>query len=600
MTGQTEVTPPKSDAARERESDASEHFREGLGSVPGIVTAQSHAPHLVEADHVLSAVILSRGLLSTVQRESIRLAVAVAHENQYEMALSTRAIVRAGLEPDRMRRFIFDYQEAGLSPLDVTLLDFVLTLARHPTRIAFEDVEELRRSGIDDERIVEVAHLTALANYHCVKATGLGLTPEVEPPWIPPSSMRRTCFRAPAAREGATGERRPFVDAPELSAEAFPLFAKLRERDGAVPNGLRAQTTRPELILAQSTALERILMTPCALTRLRKEYIFVAVSAANLSSYCLALHDAMLRSMRLSSDQCEQIAVDHRQADLSEPDHALLDAMLDIIGRPAGPRSTPVAQLTEHGLSTAEIVEAVSVAAAAYFTNTISTALGPEPDFPSPRSLERRLHPIPTRTHQSGEWSPDKGADPDAEAVSQVQQGDANAFESLVRRHGKRVQHLLSAMLRDGGEIEDAVQETFIKAYRSIGQFEGRSLFSTWLTRVAVNVGLQTLRRRKRTESLDEDPHKLERLRPKNLQPWQDHPEKLYSRGETTKLVLLAVDELPPKYRTAVILRDFQQLSTQEAAEALGISISALKARLFRGRMLLRESLAPHYARRDT
>ncbi len=305
--------------------------------------------------------------------------------------------------------------------------------------------------------------------------------------------------------------------------------------------------------------------------------------------------------MGLPSDQCEQIAVDHRYADLPDADHALLDAMLDIAGRPSGPRRTPVALLDQHGFSASEIIEAVSVAAAAYFTNTISTALGPEPDFPPPSAIERRVHPFAARPDQSvSDWPSGETADPDVESVSKVRNGDTDAFEDLVRRHGRRVERTLSGILRDVGDVEDAVQETFIKAYRNIDQFEGRSLFGTWLTRVAVNVGLQTLRRRKNAESLDEDPQKIERFQPKRLQPWQDNPEKLYSRSEMRNLVLKAVDDLPPKYRTAVLLRDFQQLSTQEAAEALGVSVTALKARLFRGRLLLRESLTPYYARRDT
>lgn len=602
MTSQTDAKLPHPDAARELEPEALEHFRRALGFVPSVVAAQSLTPHLVEADRCFGAVVASAGRLSPIQQELLQLAVAVSHENQYETALSAHALIRGGFRRDRLSRFIFDYREADLSPVDIALLEFSLTLARHPTRITFDDVEELRSVGIDDECIVEIGYVTAWSNYRCVKATGLGVEPDVEPPWIPPSSMRRTCFRSPpnSAETNPTG-RRPFVEAPPLGPESLPLFAELQSRDGAVPNVLRAQTSRPDLILAQSAALERILLTEGALCRLRKEHIFVAVSAANLSVYCVAAHDAVLRSMGLPSDQCEQIAVDHRHADLSDADHALLDAMLDVVGRPSGPRRTPVSLLEQHGFSASEIVEAVSVAAAAYFTNTISTALGPEPDFPSPPALERRMHPFPARLHQSAsERSPGETADPDAESVSKVKHGDTDAFEDLVRRHGKRVHRTLGGILRDVGDVEDAVQETFIKAYRNISQFEGRSLFSTWLTRVAVNVGLQNLRRRKNIESLDEDPQKIERFQPNRLQPWQDNPERLYSRSEMRNLVLKAVDDLPPKYRTAVLLRDFQQLSTQEAAEALGISVTALKARLFRGRLLLRESLTPYYARRDT
>ena len=172
MTGQTEASLPHSDAARELEPDPLEHFRRALGFVPRVITAQSLTPHLVEADRCFGAVLDSSGRLSPVQRELLRLAVAVAHENRYETALSAHVLVRSGFPCDRLNRFIFDYREADLAPVDVALLDFSLTLARHPTRIAFEDVDELRSHGVDGQRIVEIGYLTALSNYRCVKAAG--------------------------------------------------------------------------------------------------------------------------------------------------------------------------------------------------------------------------------------------------------------------------------------------------------------------------------------------------------------------------------------------------------------------------------------------
>ena len=248
MTSQTDARLPRSNAARGLEPDALEHFRRALGFVPSVVTAQSLAPHLVEADRCFGAVLASSGRWSPVQRELLRLAVAVAHGNHYETALGAHALIRGGFRRDRLSRFIFDYREADLSPVDVALLDFSLTLARHPTRITFEDVEELRSLGIEDERIVEIGYLTAWSNYRCVKATGLGVKPDFEAPWIPPSSIRRTCFRSPPNSETTNpAERRPFVDAPQLSPESFPLFAELQSRDGGVPNALLAQTSRPGL-----------------------------------------------------------------------------------------------------------------------------------------------------------------------------------------------------------------------------------------------------------------------------------------------------------------------------------------------------------------
>lgn len=584
------------------ESDQRSRLLRAFGFVPKVAAAQAAAPGIAEAERIVTTALAASGRLSPIQHELLQLAVAVAHENAYEAALRSHGLARLGFERDRLSRFVLNYREAGLSARDVALLDFALALARHPTRIVRDDVEALRRQGFDDERIVEAAFLAAWSNFRCVMASGLAVQPDVEPPWIAPSSLRGTSFR-PAASSTATESigRRPFVRAPELDPESFPLFARLQERYGAIPNVLRAQTLRPDLILAQSEALDCILLRQGALSRLRKEYIFIAVSAANLSVYCVALHNAALRGMGASARHSEQIALNHRHADIPEADHALLDAVLELAARPAGPRSVPIARLGEHGFGRTEIVEAIAVAGAACFTNTVSAALGPEPDFPPIADLEQRVHPFSPLEHPtvSGSSAPYGTEDPDADSVARVRQGDVDAFEDLVRRHGHRVQRTLGGILRQTEDVEDALQETFLKAYRSIDQFEGRSLFGTWLTRVAINIALQRLRRRKDVASLDEDPTTIERIQPQRLQPWQDNPERMYSRAELRQLILDAMDDLPAKYRTAVLLRDFQQLSTREAAGALGISTTALKARLFRGRMMLRETLTPHFAQKE-
>ena len=573
-----------------------------FGFVPKIAAAQAAAPGVAEAERIVTEALATGSRLSQVQQELLQLAVAVAHENAYEAALRFHALTRLGLEPDRLRRLVLNYREADLAARDVALLDFALALARHPTRIVADDLDRLRREGLDDERIVEAAFLTAWSNFRCVVTSGVAVRPDVEPPWIAPLTLRATSFR-PTTGFSATESvgRRPFVRAPELDSGSFPLFARLEARLGAIPNILRAQTLRPDLILAQSTALDCILLGRSALSRLRKEYIFVAVSAANLSLYCVALHDATLRGMGQSASHSEQIALDHRQADLSEADHALLDAVLELVARPSGQRSALVSRLGEYGFSEVEIIEAIAVAGAAYFTNTLSTALGPEPDFAPPAALERRAHPFPAMRHPTVAASSESsgGDDPDADSVARVRQGDVSAFEDLVRRHGHRVQRTLGGILRQTEDVEDALQETFLKAYRNMDQFEGRSLFGTWLTRIAINIALQRLRRRKETASLDEDPTAIERIQPQQLQPWQDNPEKMYSRAELRSLIERAMEDLPLKYRTAVLLRDFEQLSTREAADALGISTTALKARLFRGRMMLRERLTPHFAQRS-
>lgn len=190
--------------------------------------------------------------------------------------------------------------------------------------------------------------------------------------------------------------------------------------------------------------------------------------------------------------------------------------------------------------------------------------------------------------------------DPDAACIAQIQAGDSAAFEELVRRHGRRVYRTLAGILRRTEDIEDAVQDTFVRVFRHIGEFQGRSRFSTWLTRIAVNTGLQRLRGRKEFESLDDNPVVLEEFRPRQIQAWQEDPEHSYSKAETRELILKALMKLPLKYRVVVTLRDLQQLSTAETASALGLEISSVKIRLFRGRLMLREALSPYFTKGHT
>jgi len=144
----------------------------------------------------------------------------------------------------------------------------------------------------------------------------------------------------------------------------------------------------------------------------------------------------------------------------------------------------------------------------------------------------------------------------------------------------------------------DATQEVFLKAFEHIGRFQGRSKFSTWLTSIAINTGTELLRQRKPSEPLEEVEDE-EGFRPRQIQSWADNPEQLLAASQRSDLVRQGVLRLPHKYRIAVLLRDINQFSTEEAAAALGLSIPALKARLLRGRLMLRESLAPYFIRTE-
>ncbi len=197
-----------------------------------------------------------------------------------------------------------------------------------------------------------------------------------------------------------------------------------------------------------------------------------------------------------------------------------------------------------------------------------------------------------------------KVEDDDRWLVERIRQGDVQAFEDLVRRHLRRVYRTLMGITGNREDAEEAAQDTFFKAFQHIGRFEERSRFSTWLNRIAINEGLQRLRRHRELDSLDElvgeDREDDELFHPTDLPLWADDPEQLYSRTEMSALVEKELLILPLKYRLAVVLRDVEHLSTDEAAAAMGLGLATFKTRLSRARLLLREALAPHFSRRGT
>jgi RNA polymerase sigma-70 factor (ECF subfamily) len=180
-----------------------------------------------------------------------------------------------------------------------------------------------------------------------------------------------------------------------------------------------------------------------------------------------------------------------------------------------------------------------------------------------------------------------------------VQAGDLDAFEDLIHRHSRRVYRTLIGVLGNHEEARDAMQETFLKAFQHLGEFQRRSKFSTWLVSIAHNTGLQLLRERRPEQSLENHHFDSEQgFRPQQLRAWSEDPEQLYSKTELRALVEEGVMKLPTPYRVVLLLRDLEQLPMEEAAAALGLSLPAFKARLLRGRCLLREALSPHFTER--
>jgi RNA polymerase sigma-70 factor, ECF subfamily len=248
-------------------------------------------------------------------------------------------------------------------------------------------------------------------------------------------------------------------------------------------------------------------------------------------------------------------------------------------------------------------VLAIPVTALNNFSNTLQIGLGTVPDFePPPALASRKLNLLavdacPTSEGVAPSLRASAIADPDAALVAETRGGGLEPFEALIRRHTRCVYRTLMAILGDPDAAKVAMQDAFLSAFKHISDSEGRSKFSTWLVSIARNAALQRLRNRKNVVSLDEGTAEgTEEFRPKQVRAWQDDPEQMYSSAEMRQLVERGILQLPPKYRVVVILRDIEQLSTEEVARQLGLSVPALKTRLLRARLMLREFLNPHFA----
>jgi RNA polymerase sigma-70 factor (ECF subfamily) len=189
---------------------------------------------------------------------------------------------------------------------------------------------------------------------------------------------------------------------------------------------------------------------------------------------------------------------------------------------------------------------------------------------------------------------PDEGA-----LLAGLRARDDAAYERLVRAQGGRMLAVAQRLLGNAEEARDAVQEAFISAFRSIDRFEGGSRLSTWLHRIVVNAALMRLRGRRRghEESIDdllptflEDGHQA---RP--VQEWKENVHAMLERRQVREAVRAAVDRLPETYRTVLMLRDIEEMDTEEVADRLGITPNAVKIRLHRARQALRTLLDPTF-----
>lgn len=192
------------------------------------------------------------------------------------------------------------------------------------------------------------------------------------------------------------------------------------------------------------------------------------------------------------------------------------------------------------------------------------------------------------------------GAFDESALVARAQAGDPAAFTTLVEHYQRKIYRIGKNITQNNEDAEDVLQETFLKAYEHLSGFQGNSKFYTWIVRIAVNEALMKLRKRKgdRFVSLDEPIETGEEEVKREIAVWDDNPEQRYSREEMQRILDEAVDDLKPDFRTVFVLRDIEELNTEETAEALGISVPAVKSRLLRARLALREKLTRQFRRK--
>ena len=537
-------------------------FCEHFGFVPSLFRAQTLLPRVIEADAALiSPILFTNQALSRAQKECILFALAAANDNAYCSNLHYQTLKLLGATEESLDRIIADYRQADLAPTTKAVLKLTLKLGTSEHSFSTQDLREASSQGLADECLLEAILTAALSRLLCALSIGVGAVSDFAPRAAPPATHALSLCSDffPAA-----GEKLGFnLHAPELSPDDFAPFAFLRDQFGFVPSVFCAQTLRPTILEAEACAIQFVLLPEDALTRAQKERILLGASQAKL-----AKSDRALLSLA-------------EKLEAADPEFSKSDIQI----------------LQENGFNEKQILEAVVTTSLACFFNVLQVGLGAAPDFPAPWAGKRKRDAKKAHLSSSDQRHTyvAQPIDPDAECVARVRGGDLGSFEELMNRHSQRVYRTLVGILGNPDEARDAMQDTFLKAFQHLAGFEGRSKFSTWLLSITTNTGIQRLRERRPMESLDETLND-EGFRPRQIQTWTDDPERLYSRAEMRSLIENGVMSLPAKYRVVLILLDLQQLSLEEAAAVLGLGIPAIKARRLRGRLMLREALAPHFS----
>lgn len=213
-----------------------------------------------------------------------------------------------------------------------------------------------------------------------------------------------------------------------------------------------------------------------------------------------------------------------------------------------------------------------------------------EQSMSSSKTNPVRTHPLPSQVVKDDEPT----------LVAAAQAGDVEAFETLVGRYERKIFRLTQNITQNREDAEDAMQESFLKAFEHLDEFQGNSRFYTWLVRIAVNQALMKLRKRRPNQvSLDEDVDTGEDTIPREVEDWGPSPEDRYEQSELSSILSQVIGDLDPSFRIVFQLRDIEELSTEETAEALGLSVPAVKSRLLRARLKLRQKLNRYFRRSD-
>ncbi len=563
-------------------------IRELFGFVPNLFRTQALLPHVIKAEvGIARAILLNEKVLSKNQKLFILLAAASAYQNTYCATFCYRMLLHSLGVAERQLDEIIASRQADQSLPDTALINFALKLATNAPGLSGKDIIALRDRGFQDDAILETILVTALSRFFYTLSVGLNPAPDCEPRAAPRRNMspldERSCI------SDISGPRRPQV---ELSPTRFPPFSFFLRRVDFISDIFRAQALRPDMIAAEADLVRAVLAPEDFLSHVQKECIFLVGSAANLNACWVAARREMLRAMGIATEESDQITVDHRQANPSEANAALLEFARKLTLRSSEFHSEDANSLRRHELTEGQILEAIAATALNSFFNVLQTGLGMIPDVEPKRVLGLQNAHLPV----NGEGPPgDQLIDLDTALVARVQEGNLNAFEELFARHSRRVYRTLVAITGNVEEAQDAMQDTFLKAFVHIDSFQSRSKFSTWLTSIASNTALQRLRDQKHLEPLD-DAGNESGFGALQMRAWNADPEQLYSQAERRMLVESGLMKLPSKYRVVLVMRDIEQRSTEETATALGLGISALKARLFRARRMLRETLSPHFA----